>query len=103
GGVNFLPGSVFAVEVAGLVPGSQYDQLRVLGPVTLNGPTLSVFFGLPISPNSVFIFIDNDGSEPIAGTFAGLVEEAVTRINGGGFQISYPGGAPNQLPLSAAR
>jgi autotransporter-associated beta strand protein len=99
GGISFQPGSVFAVEVAGLTPGSGYDQLRVLGPVLLNAVALSVSFGVPVFPNDTFTFLSNDGTDPVVGIFNGLPEESVTSIQGSCFQISYQGGDGNDVEL----
>src|SRR5262249_56539774 len=85
----------------GTTPGAGYDQLRVIGTVVVNGATLHVVFGFPVLPDASFLFINNDGTDAIAGNFTGLAEGAVISLNGACFQISYQGGSGNDLELTA--
>ena len=70
----------------GTTPGAAgYDQLRVIGEVFIGLAVLELHVGdlFDPPPLSTFTIIDNDGSDPISGTFAGLDEGAtVTRRAG---------------------
>ena len=48
-----------------------------------------------------FLIIDNDGSDPIQGTFNGLAEGTIFLADNHLFQISYQGGTGNDLVLTA--
>jgi hypothetical protein len=50
-----------------------YDQLSVVGPVTLANPTLNASILYDRARDS-FVLIDNDGNDPVTGTFAGMAE-----------------------------
>src|SRR5207248_3932837 len=61
-----------------LNPSASSDQVQVTGTVTLTGgATLQVTIasGSP-SPGQTFTVIDNDGADPVNGTFSGLPEGA---------------------------
>ena len=77
-------------------------QLRVLGTVTLANPALEV--RLPLNPALVgeqFILVENDGSDAVSGTFAGLPEGAVFTADSESFRISYTGGDGNDVVVTA--
>jgi autotransporter-associated beta strand protein len=90
GDVELNAGSTFSVRLNGNIAGSTYDQLRVRGTVTLGG-TLNVTTGYTPAVGEVFTIIDNDGSDDVVGTFAGLPQGAQFTINGRPFRISYGG------------
>jgi hypothetical protein len=47
-----------------------------------------------------FVIIDNDGADPVLGTFAGLPEGTVFGGDGLPFRISYVGGTGNDVVLT---
>lgn len=77
------------------------------GTVTLGGGTLSLgpayTGGAQFVPSgTVITLIDNDGTDPVAGAFAGLPEGATLRARTGQrFRISYTGGSGNDVTLTA--
>jgi hypothetical protein len=77
------------------------DRLRVNGSVALNGTTLVVgpHSGEPLSAGDVHVIIDNDGTDPVVGTFAGLPEASRFTMNGTEFRITYRGGDGNDVAL----
>jgi hypothetical protein len=83
-------------------PGFENSQLQVTGTVDLGGSTLSVDLLDTFKPTNGFSFliIDNDGTDPVVGTFAGLPEGAL--FGGGGlpFRISYAGGTGNDVVIT---
>jgi hypothetical protein len=51
--------------------------------------------------NSVFTLIDNDGTDPVIGTFNGLPEGATVTVGPASYTISYVGGSGNDVVLVA--
>jgi hypothetical protein len=95
-------GGGLAVELNGPTPGTEYGQIKVTGTVALSGP-LSVTLGYPAGPNDSLRIFDNDGTDPVTGTFAGLPEGARLAVNGQRFTFSYIGGTGNDVVLSPDR
>jgi hypothetical protein len=92
----------FAVHDGGFVafvgPGAP-SQIDVNGTVTLTGARLLLGGGsLPSGQSAVII--QNDGTDPVAGTFLNLPEGAV--VNGPDIHISYAGGDGNDVVLFSA-
>ncbi len=83
-------------------PGFENSQLQVSGAVNLGGSVLSVDLLGAFKPTNgaSFIIIDNDGIDPVVGTFAGLPEGAVFGGDGLPFRISYVGGTGNDVVLT---
>jgi len=102
GNVIFAPGSTFEVELNGTTVATQYDQLTVNGTVNLGGATLAGILGAGFSPpvGTAFTIIDNDGTDAVTGTFAGLAPGALVSIGGQSFSISYSGGTGNDVILT---
>jgi hypothetical protein len=88
------------VEIDGGTAGSDYDQWVVNGAVTLGGATLDIVLGYQPLPGTSFVIIDNDSSDAVNGTFAGLAEGATFDIDGLSFGISYVGGDGNDVVLT---
>ena len=92
------------IGIDGGDPGAGYDQVEVTGSVSIGSSvslnaTLSAAF-VP-STGQTFVLIDNDGSDPVAGTFESLPEGAVITLNQVfEFQISYAGGDGNDVTLT---
>ena len=78
----------------------QYDQLNVNGTVSLSGITLSPTLNYASSVGDQFTIINNDGTDPISGTFIGLPQGKKLYIGQQLFQISYTGGTGNDVVLS---
>jgi LPXTG-motif cell wall-anchored protein len=79
-------------------------QLSAIGTVTLTGGNLQLAGGGNSQPGQVCTLIDNDGSDPVVGTFTGLPEGALVDAGGGSsdiFQLSYVGGTGNDVTLTA--
>jgi autotransporter-associated beta strand protein/predicted outer membrane repeat protein len=97
GDLTLSAGSTFGVTLNGTAT----DQLNVTGTVALNGATLSASLGATPTSGQTFVLINNDGSDPVVGTFAGLAEGATVTIGGHRFFISYQGGDGNDVVLTA--
>ncbi|HKA75248.1 MAG TPA: FG-GAP-like repeat-containing protein, partial [Xanthobacteraceae bacterium] len=103
GNLDLQSGSNFLVEISGATPGlGGYDQVVVNGSVTLAG-TLSTSLLASFHPatGSALTIIDNDGSDAVSGTFAGLAEGAQFTQGGSTYSITYAGGDGNDVVLTA--
>jgi autotransporter-associated beta strand protein len=90
-------GSFFGVNLNG---SGANDLLNVSGTINLNGANLFAIEA-PTATGSITI-INNDGTDAIGGTFAGLPEGATfTGNNGKRFRISYVGGTGNDVTLTS--
>jgi len=78
------------------------DRLEVTGTVSLSG-TLYPVLGVPLTPpapGGEVMIIDNDGSDPVIGTFYDLPEGALISAFGFTMRISYHGGDGNDVTLT---
>src|SRR5205823_1153263 len=83
-------------------PGTGYDQLNVRGTNNLGGSTLHVIVGPTFTPTEGdrFTILNNDASEAIVGTFAGLPNGAFLTAGGLQFRITYADIFLNDVVLS---
>jgi autotransporter-associated beta strand protein len=109
---NLVLKGEFALELGGTTPGTQYDQVKVTGTVTLTGSTLSAALTGGFQPSKTtsqtFVVIDNNGADAVVGTFArgpgvsGAVTEGTSVVfNGRFFEVSYTGGTGNDVTLTS--
>lgn len=90
----------FEVELNGTMPGLNHDQLDVHGTVAVNTSQLIPLIGSALSAGMVIRILNNDGADPIVGTFASLPEGAtLTNTNGPWLRITYTGGDGNDVEL----
>jgi fibronectin-binding autotransporter adhesin len=92
-------GSSYVVQLDGPAPGTGYDQLDVIGSVSLGGATLDASLGFAPAPGDRFVIVNNDGTDPVVGTFAGLPQGASLRIGGVAFHVYYDRGDGNDVVL----
>jgi Ca2+-binding RTX toxin-like protein len=101
GDLDLGAGSSFDVELntTYTTAGTDYDQLDVTGTVTL-GATLNLSGGAvaPSGGESVII-INNDGSDAVSGTFAGLAEGDPVSVGSFSGTLTYQGGDGNDVAL----
>jgi fibronectin-binding autotransporter adhesin len=99
-------GSTYLVDLNGTALGTNYDQTNVSGVVTLGNATLSLNLGVighfTPAPGDMFTIINDAGSDAVTGTFNGLPEGALFRMDGSYFTISYQGGDGNDVVLTTA-
>ncbi len=111
GTVSLATGSHLQIEIDGpagaglpgghsrlLVSNGETDDVN-LDSDTGGGATLSVVLGYAPGPNDSFKIVDNEGADPIQGTFAGLPEGATWNVNGEVLAITYAGGDGNDVVL----
>lgn len=101
---NFIMNSGDTLEIEATdfdTAGTEYDQIVVNGTVNLNGAALNLTdsSGSFSSPENLII-IDNDGTDPVVGTFNGLPNGAVIAGNGKSWYIYYNLGGTNDVLLS---
>lgn len=91
-----------AVELHGPTAGVDYDQLLVNGTNQLNNAflDLDMSFTQPVALGQQFRIINNDGTDPINGTFAGAPPTSTWTQNGYTVAISYTGGSGNDVVLT---
>src|SRR5206468_1472053 len=76
-------------------PGTAFDQLAVNGTIALGGNLTVNASGTP-AVGTQFLIVDNDGTDPVTGRFAGLPANGSTLTsNGTTFSINYDGGTNN--------
>ncbi len=102
GNFDLQAGSTLEIELGGLGanPGTDYDQVDVTGSVSLAG-TLDLRAYSNYAAGQTFTIINNDGSDPVTGTFAGLSNGATYQIGGSLLTIDYFGGDGNDVTLTA--
>jgi autotransporter-associated beta strand protein/YD repeat-containing protein len=101
GNVSWGATGTFAVEINGLTPGTQYDQLVAAGTVALGGATLAATmasFDPPVG--TTFTIVASAGG--VAGTFAGLPDLSRLTIGGRAFEIDYTANAVILTRVNAA-
>ena len=108
GDVTLSTGSIFRVEIGGTTAGSQYDVLHLSGTglsglIDLGSATIqaSLIGGFTPTVGQVFKIIDNDDTDAVANTFAGMSEGAGVLVSGQAFRVSYVGGDGNDVTLTA--
>jgi fibronectin-binding autotransporter adhesin len=96
GNFSMSTGTNFLGEISGTTVGTGYDQLSVMGTVTLANATLTLG-GTYTGLTDTFTLILNDATDAVSGTFAGLPEGAsiIAASSGQEFTISYVGGIDN--------
>jgi acetyl esterase/lipase len=91
--------SHYAIDIQ---PEGNLEEVFVTGPVSIAGTLTVTIAGLwPPSDGMRFPIIDNDGSDPVQGTFEGLPEGATINAGNYTFWISYHGGDGNDVVLTA--
>jgi hypothetical protein len=85
-------GSDLQIAIAGAVADTDYTQLNVVGSVNLTGVSLALTGAHVPTFGQSFTIVNNDGTDPITGTFSGLAEGDVVTFNGIPLQLSYVGG-----------
>lgn len=107
GTVGFAEDANLRLVMAGLVPDEQYQLLNIVGEVDLTGANLVLVGNLVFNGGERFTVINNDGDDPVIGTFNGLPEGATvsTDFLGSGFSatISYEGGTGNDVVITVGQ
>lgn len=100
-------GSVLDVQIDGVSPGTQHDQLIVSGSVNIVGASLQLALRYVPNLGDQIVLVDNDGADPVVGEFSGLLEGFVVNLTSSidgnvyTFAISYIGGDGNDIVLES--
>lgn len=96
------PEASLDLDILGSTPGSGHDQLNVVGTADLAGASLSmtVLPGYLPSVGTPLVILQNDGADPVTGTFAGLPEGGEFAVGNITFSIGYAGGDGNDITLT---
>lgn len=91
GGLSLDSNSQYTVQ---LDSAASYDSAAVLGAVNLNsdsglGATLDVTFNFTPTADQAFVIVNNDGTDAVIGTFAGLAEGTAFVVGGVTVVITY--------------
>lgn len=104
GNLSLGDAATLFIELSSNAAGN-FDQLVVTGTVSLSlAPVLEVNdAGGPFPDGTAFTIVDNDGADPVGGTFAGLAEGAIVTgiYHSQEFTLSYTGGDGNDIVLTA--
>lgn len=100
--VSFNSTTTFRPVLTSSSPDFEGHKLQVNGTVNLGGCRLLIDFYTNFKPTNTasFVIIDNDGSDPVTGTFAGVPEGGTIAGEGFLFQVSYRGGTGNDVVLT---
>ncbi len=92
----------YAAELGGTTACTEYDQIQASTSVTLSGTLqVSLVNGFTPSLGQSFTLIANSGSA-VSGSFTGLPDDSFFTAGGVSFQISYHGGAGNDVIITVA-
>jgi len=101
-GLTLAAGAKLEAEINSNVVGTGYDQIVVKGTVNLTGSTLIVKPAANLADGQTFTIINNDGVDPVVGTFAGIANNGtVTSTNGKYFTVKYNAGDGNDVVLTS--
>ena len=93
---NYSNAGTLAIEINGVTVGTDYDQVKTTGTVTLSG-LLSITMGYTPADNALFFILANDGADAISGTFSNASINGNTyNLGGQDFVISYFGDSAAQ-------
>lgn len=91
------------IEVNGTTAGTEYDQFVVNGDLALGGATLNLIDGHTPDVAESFILIENNGPNPVGGTFNGYPEGYVFTdflgVGGLSAYLTYAGGDGNDVAI----
>jgi uncharacterized delta-60 repeat protein len=92
--------SDLAIVINGATVDSDYTQLNVVGEVDLTGVDLVISGAHVPTTGQTFTIVNNDGVDPVVGTFNGLPEGATVTVNGVDLTLAYGGGTGNDVTLT---
>ncbi len=100
GNLSLASGTTLSVQINSGGAGVGFDRLNVNGTVSLGGSQLQLAITFPSTSRAQFVIINNDGSDPVSGTFAGLPEGSIVTGAGRQWRLSYHGGTGNDVTLT---
>ena len=100
-GLSLKAGAKLEAEINTNVAGTGYDQIVVKGAVNLSDATLVLKPTANLASGEAFTLINNDGTDAVVGTFAGLANNATITASGKSFSVNYAGGDGNDVVLTS--
>jgi autotransporter-associated beta strand protein len=102
GNVALNAATTFRTLLTSPTTGLESHKLNVTGTVNLGGCALTIdLYQNFMPPQGLrFVIIENDGADPVVGTFSGLPPGAWTLGEGFAFTVSYVGGDGNDVELT---
>ena len=97
--MSFGLGADLAIAINGTTVDTEYRQLGVAGQVNLSGVDLVISGAYTPTSSDSFTIVNNDGTDPVIGTFNGLAQGAIVIVNGVNKKITYAGGDGNDVVL----
>ncbi len=96
GDMNFAINSILQIDLNGInpgtpTPGTNYDQLNVIGGVTLAGLLSVDTTGYTPNNDNLFFVVVNDGVEAINGAFSNAPEGTTVTLGSQQFAVTYLG------------
>lgn len=103
-GLAFNAATTVVLDLNGSTAGTQFDQLAVLesGTVSLGNAALQIRDTQVFPLGTSFRIIDNDGTDAVTGTFAGLPAGASIGGTFNRYTVTYAGGTGNDVVLTVA-
>ncbi len=91
---NLTLNGIYQVQIGGTDPCTGYDQIKVTGTVDVNGatPDVTLYNGFVPKVGQSYTIISNDGTDAVAGLFAGLAEGGTITNQGVTYSVTYKGG-----------
>lgn len=103
GSISFGTGDDLELNISGFAVDTQHQQLNIVGSINLTGADLFTVGNLTAAGGEVITIINNDGTDPVVGTFSNLSEGAMISPNflnsGLSATISYVGGTGNDVVI----
>ena len=97
-----IAGGFLVIQVTGTGPGTGYDQLELIGSLTLGTDARLLWQPkLTVPRGSAFMIVRVTGKALVLGAFSGLPEGATFTANGQIFRITYRGGDGNDVVVTA--
>ena len=98
--ISFSGPSALNITIRGTTSGAGYDQITTHGTVTLGDAALNLSGSFNLKTGEELILVNNDGVDPVSGTFKGIANNQLITIQGTSYQFKYDGGDGNDITLT---
>ncbi|MCY2940897.1 MAG: hypothetical protein NTV50_04430 [Planctomycetota bacterium] len=92
--------SVLNITIRGTSPGAGNDQIVTHGTFTLGDAALNISGSVNLKTGEELILVNNDGIDPVSGTFKGIANNQIITIQGTSYLFKYDGGDGNDITLT---
>jgi 6-phosphogluconolactonase (cycloisomerase 2 family) len=101
GDLTLSSGATLSIDILADEATAVHDAVAVTGAVSIDGAMLSFALAGRLPIDVEYVFVDNDGSDPILGQFSGIGEGSYIETEGQRFRLSYVGGDGNDITIYA--